>query len=368
MSDYLDLNNEELLKDFFSEAEQQVEQLESNILVIENDPSNHEAIDEIFRAAHTLKGGSATVEMHELSGFTHVTEDLLDELRSGTITVTEPIVDALLSAIDIIKEMLDARANGSIYDGDAEPVKNTLKSFLPQKDPSGKKKAAPVQAPVAKPAPVVSAPVASAAVSASSSVALSEYDYLEMEQTRAPGETLWAVTVEFDESNPMNSVGGIQIFAALKERGSILKTVPDFDALFEDDFYPTVVYYLSTKESAAVLEKASTISDVTLSSKAQVVTNAAASEAQSPAQAVSTPTQSAPAASTATAAPTVAAPSQQTVHAAPAEVDAPAAQHKEETAQEHPKKGAPSGNTVHAGGSVLRVDSRRIDYLLNLVS
>ena len=55
MSDYLDANNEELLKDFFAEAEQQVETLESNILVIENDPSNHEAIDEIFRAAvHAL--------------------------------------------------------------------------------------------------------------------------------------------------------------------------------------------------------------------------------------------------------------------------------------------------------------------------
>ena len=82
MSDYLDLNNEELLKDFFSEAEQQVQALESNILVIETDPSNTEAIDEIFRAAHTLKGGSATVEMHELSGFTHVVEDLLDVLRA----------------------------------------------------------------------------------------------------------------------------------------------------------------------------------------------------------------------------------------------------------------------------------------------
>ena len=76
MSDYLDPNNEELLKDFFAEAEQQVEQLESNVLVIENDPSNHEAIDEIFRAAHTLKGGSATVEMMELSHFTHTVEDV----------------------------------------------------------------------------------------------------------------------------------------------------------------------------------------------------------------------------------------------------------------------------------------------------
>lgn len=55
MSDFLDANNEELLKDYFSEAELMVDNLESNILAIENDPTNHDAIDEIFRAAHTLK-------------------------------------------------------------------------------------------------------------------------------------------------------------------------------------------------------------------------------------------------------------------------------------------------------------------------
>ena len=103
MSDYLDPNNEELLKDFFAEAEQQVEQLESNVLVIENDPSNHEAIDEIFRAAHTLKGGSATVEMMELSHFTHTVEDVLDEIRSDRLKVDEAVVDVLLTSIDVIK-------------------------------------------------------------------------------------------------------------------------------------------------------------------------------------------------------------------------------------------------------------------------
>ena len=115
MSDYLDPNNEELLKDFFAEAEQQVEQLESNILVIENDPSNHEAIDEIFRAAHTLKGGSATVEMMELSHFTHIVEDVLDEIRSDRLKVDEDVVDILLTSIDVIKAMLESRQNGSVY-------------------------------------------------------------------------------------------------------------------------------------------------------------------------------------------------------------------------------------------------------------
>ena len=133
MSDYLDANNEELLKDFFSEAEQQVETLESNILVIENDPSNHDAIDEIFRAAHTLKGGSATVEMTELATFCHEVEDLLDALRSGSVSVSEPIVDVLLSAIDTIKAMLEARSSGTVYDADTDPIVKKIMSFIPEK-------------------------------------------------------------------------------------------------------------------------------------------------------------------------------------------------------------------------------------------
>ena len=127
MSDYLDPDNEELLKDFFAEAEQQVETLESNILVIESDPSNHEAVDEIFRAAHTLKGGSATVEFNELSEFTHKVEDVLDEIRSDRLQVTEDIIDILLTSIDVIKAMLEARQNGSVYEEDVSELSAAIR-------------------------------------------------------------------------------------------------------------------------------------------------------------------------------------------------------------------------------------------------
>jgi len=106
MSDYLDPNNEELLKDFFSEAQMQVDQMEQNVLVLENEGANKDAVDEIFRAAHTLKGGSATVEMMELSHFTHLVEDVFDAIRSDQIAVNEDVVDALLQAIDVIKACL----------------------------------------------------------------------------------------------------------------------------------------------------------------------------------------------------------------------------------------------------------------------
>ncbi len=371
MSDYLDLNNEELLKDFFSEADQQVENLESNILVIENDPTNHDAIDEIFRAAHTLKGGSATVEMNELSGFTHAVEDLLDELRSGTIPVTEPVVDALLSAIDIIKAMLEARQNGSVYENDVEPVKATLRAFIPAKEGKKAKSSAPKQfapttvrqAPQPVQQPVAAAPSAAAA----NLPQLSEYEYLELKDSCQSGEKLWAITVTFDESNPMNSVGGIQVFAALKNKGTVLKTVPDFDVLYEDVFQPVVVYYVAAKCGQDELERTSFLSDVTLSTDAQCIDSGYAAAAPTAAAAPVAPAPVAPVAPAAAAPKPAPAP-------APVEEEAPAPAAATPAPKAASSDGAPKAaqhtdaSKHSSANSVLRVDSRRIDYLLNLVS
>lgn len=376
MSDYLDINNEELLKDFFTEAEQQVENLESNILVIENDPTNHEAIDEIFRAAHTLKGGSATVEMTELSTFTHTVEDVLDEIRSDRVQVTEPVVDVLLDSIDTIKAMLESRANGSIYQEDVNPLLERLRAFIPEKTDKKPKKTAPVQpAPVA-PQPVAP-PVQAAAQSSGDAPVLPDDEYAELSQVCEADQKLWCVTVQFDESNPMNSVGGIQVFAALKACGSVLKTIPDFDALYEDEFYPTVKYYLASSSSSEDIEDVAFLSDVTLSTDAQVVEpeSAAKSKPQAAAPAVqapvAAPVQAAPVAPVAAQPVAAPAPVQ-----APAAVQAPVEEPAAPVAQTEPKaetpkapaKGAPATGTHIQQGSVLRVDSKRIDYLLNLVS
>ena len=267
MSDYLDINNEELLKDFFSEAEQQVFTLESNILVIENDPANHDAIDEIFRAAHTLKGGSATVEMHELSGFTHVMEDLLDVLRSGALAVSEPVVDILLKSLDVIKAMLSSRASGSVYGEDVSELKGALEAMIPAKEPKAKgsaKKPAPQTAPAAV-KPAKTAPQAAEASPVDDIAGLlSEYELLELREAVPSGQGVFVIKVPFDESNPMNTVGGIQVFASIKQVGQVLKTIPDFDALYEDIFHETVMYFVSSDADSERLSRAATISDVTL--------------------------------------------------------------------------------------------------------
>ena len=363
MSDYLDPNNEELLKDFFAEAEQQVEQLESNILVIENDPSNHEAIDEIFRAAHTLKGGSATVEMMELSHFTHSVEDVLDEIRSDRVSVDEDVVDLLLTSIDVIKAMLEARQNGTVYEENIDGIIEKLKAYIPEKGAKAAPKKAPAKAaPAPKPAPVQAAAPSADGIKLPP---LSEDEYEELKSACEGSQSLWCVAVKFDENNPMNTVGGIQVFAALKAVGNVLKTVPDFDALYEDQFYENVFYYLASSEKAETIEDASFLSDVTLITDAHQLTDDSYSDA---APEVSAPVQSAPAPA-APAAPVVEAkPAISTGQAKAEEINEKIAEKKAEAKPEKKDAPAATGATHAQQGSILRVDSRRIDNLLNLVS
>jgi two-component system chemotaxis sensor kinase CheA len=343
MSDYLDPNNEELLKDFFSEAQMQVDTLEQNILVLESEGANKDAVDEIFRAAHTLKGGSATVEMMELSHFTHLVEDVLDAIRSDQLSISEKVTDTLLSAIDVIKAMLEQRMNGAVYEEDVSHIESDLSSLLPEGSSrkKGSAKASAKPAAAAPPPPPPPKPVAAQAASG-----LTENEIRELKEAVEGAMPIYCVNVKFDQNSLMNTVGGIQVYAVLKAKGSILKTVPDFEQLYEDNFFPTVDYYLATNEKPEELKKSVILPDVSLDA---TVTDIAG---MAPAQAAATPAAPAKAAPKAAAAP-----------------PAPAA--KPEAATAAPPKAGASEDAKKAGkeaGSILRVDSKRIDDLLNLVS
>ena len=339
MSDYLDPQNEELLKDFFDEANLQVDLFEQNILTLERDPTDNDAVDEMFRAAHTLKGAAATVQMQELASFTHIVEDVLDDVRSQKVEVTNRIVEVLLQSIDIIKEMLGARTAGNVFDGGIEEIIAELKAAAGMSNAEPDVKAA--ERPKADPAPQPP------------TTELSEYEVLELQDAKEQGDSVYKVTVEFDESNPMNTVGGIQVFAALKEYGKVVKTTPDFDDLYEDRFYPTVAYYVASPESAEMLQRSVGISEVTLSVDiAMIDLNV---QGQSLEEKSVVPKEQQTDASTEIDASFDSQDVERIVVEEENENSGPQEQPRQKT-------GAPKG------GSILRVDSKRIDTLLNLVS
>ncbi len=96
---------------FFEESFEGLEIMESGLLELDMGDVDAEEINTIFRAAHSIKGGSGTFGFTAISDFTHVMETLLDEMRDGRRQVTQPAVNVLLGSVDCLKEMLTAIQN-----------------------------------------------------------------------------------------------------------------------------------------------------------------------------------------------------------------------------------------------------------------
>lgn len=101
---------------FFEESFEGLDAMESGLLNLDMGDVDVDEINTIFRAAHSIKGGSGTFGFMSVSDFTHVMETLLDEMRDGRRKVTQTAVDVLLGSVDCLREMLQAIKDGDDVD------------------------------------------------------------------------------------------------------------------------------------------------------------------------------------------------------------------------------------------------------------
>jgi two-component system chemotaxis sensor kinase CheA len=101
---------------FFDESFEGLDIMESGLLNMDPGDVDAEQINAIFRAAHSIKGGSGTFGFTNIASFTHVMETLLDEMRDGRRQVTAEAVNVLLRSVDILREMLKATSEGGQMD------------------------------------------------------------------------------------------------------------------------------------------------------------------------------------------------------------------------------------------------------------
>ncbi len=118
--DYMD---SEILADFFIEAREHLESIEPNLLELEQNPSNLGLLTEIFRPMHSLKGASGFLGLNLINRLAHKAENILDELRNGSMSVTSEIMDLILAATDALRSMVDnLEESGSEGDVDIEDI------------------------------------------------------------------------------------------------------------------------------------------------------------------------------------------------------------------------------------------------------
>lgn len=247
MDDYI----KSLLKDFFEEAFDMLDRLEQNILILDKDRNNTDAIQEIFRAVHTLKGSAGAVELFDTQKYAHRFEDLLDLIRNNQIKVDDKTIDILLKGIDILKELINGASEEKEYSGNIEEEIKNLENFKNLKL-SG----------------AISESVNTKSEKDSISVSVGgKYDNLNFDNDILDsiregienGLKTKLVFVKFNAESPMKTVGGVQVYVELKDSGDIIASVPSLQNLEGDEFYQNVIYVLETVE-----EDEKIINDITL--------------------------------------------------------------------------------------------------------
>ena len=140
---------------FFEEAGENLELMEQQLLAIDVGAPDGEALNSIFRCAHSVKGGAATFGFKDVAELTHQMETLLDKLRRNELVLAAPMVDVLLQAGDALKALLGRHQNG----GEGKVVDTT--ELLDAIRAMAHGRVAP--APAAAPVPATSAPLAAPA-------------------------------------------------------------------------------------------------------------------------------------------------------------------------------------------------------------
>jgi two-component system chemotaxis sensor kinase CheA len=207
---------------FLEEADELLQELNKNLLELERNPEDEEIINNIFRAAHSLKSSAAFVGLNDLSDLAHRMENLLQGIRDKTNTITPEVVDVIFKCFDTISEVIELVASG------VEPRQNLrpLIDRINNVNDSSKISAGAV-------------PAAGNAVKAKSvpqlktTFTFSESD--EIKKALSEGMDCYEITVFIEESAQMKWVKGQLIAANLEKDGNIVKTFPSLDDMSSDE-------------------------------------------------------------------------------------------------------------------------------------
>ena len=96
----------DLIREFINEADEHLQNIEEGVLVLEDDPSDSDTLNSIFRAFHTFKGGSGFLNLIPINRLAHALEDLLDQARQGKLTITTPVINVILEGGDTLRQFV----------------------------------------------------------------------------------------------------------------------------------------------------------------------------------------------------------------------------------------------------------------------
>ncbi|WP_112180862.1 chemotaxis protein CheA [Paraliobacillus zengyii] len=244
MNEYLDV--------FIEESKEHIQSLNNRLLELENDPTNMDTVNEIFRSAHTLKGMSATMGYKDLADLTHKMENVLDAVRNDKLKMNSAILDVVFDAVDHLEGMVLDIVDGGEGKKDVSATVAKLEAIE-------QGEAIEEVAATAAVANVESTP-------SSVKTAVGELDQFEvavLQQSAENNYSNFQVNVSLQETCMLKAARVYMVFQILEQVGEVIKSNPTVSELEDENFDYNFTVILVTSESAEdVKQKIMKVSEV----------------------------------------------------------------------------------------------------------
>lgn len=238
------------LEIFIDETSEHVQTLSDCIMVLEKEPDNKDTINEVFRAAHSLKGMAGTMGFKRMQHLTHDMENVFQEVRSEKISVNSAMIDLLFKCLDAIDGYLNnVKASSDEGTEDNEMIIKELNDFIAAANGAP----APSKAPSEEEKPAEKENAGNA-------------NYLEIELTdeekeaiktaEEAGSKVYGVTVHIQKDCLLKAARAFLVFKAVEEFGNILVYRPSSQDIEDEKFEFDFSFFMETEEEFDKISKA----------------------------------------------------------------------------------------------------------------
>lgn len=234
------------LKVFLAEAQELLALLDTSILTLEREGPSPNLLQDIFRAAHTLKGSSAAIGHQRMADLTHLMESLLDRLRRGEIEIDTAIIDLLLDCLDALRVLQEEAVTLRSSDQDFSLLVQRLEAAV-----------------VALPQGGRAQPVGQPSSSSPSMPQLSPDEDRRLSQLRAEGVPVYLVSIEIEASSPLPSARCLQAVMELSAMGELVACAPPLQAIeSEPSLHQVRALVATTEEPQSLRYQIGSMADV----------------------------------------------------------------------------------------------------------
>ncbi len=250
------------LEMFIDETKEHLQNLNDQVLVLESEPDNIDTINEIFRAAHSLKGMAGTMGFKRMQRLTHDMENVFSEIRNGKMSVTPDLVDIVFKCLDAIEEYLDCIINTSDEgENDNDELINMLNACL-------KAEGAPEPEKKVQPEEKTEADSTDGDKRKFLHIDIADFEKNAIIEAKAKNLNVYGVTVYIDENCILKAARAFLVFKGLENKGEIIKSVPGVqdieDEKFDFDFSMLIISDKSLEEIKKIISNVSEIKEVVI--------------------------------------------------------------------------------------------------------